>query len=268
MAERRKRKGTPVSGPARPWWMRSLLTAGWLLCLLALGGWGLDYANDPKTLPLKVIRINGEFSHLQPERLQQVVAKAIDGGFFSVDMARVRKAVVTLPWVAEASVRRVWPHTLVMEVREQVPVARWGSKRLVNAAGEVFPPDGVELTTPMPQLSGPPGSATEVVRFYAALQPQLSAAGLQLKRLRLDRRHDWVIDTDTGMTLILGHDDVETRLAQFLVAYPQLVSDPLQRPARVDMRYGHGFAVGWQDVRQLGGKPVEGKTNNSKRGNA
>lgn len=271
MARRQHKAAKPLarpSTPRRPWWMVSLLVAGWMLCLAAIGGWALDYVSDPGSLPLKVIRINGEFAHLQPERLQQEVARAIDGGFFSVDMNRVREAVMALPWVAETSVRRVWPHTLVIEVSEQVPVARWGAKRLVNAAGAVFSPDGVKLDQPLPRLAGPAGTAPQVVTFYTTLQSQLADAGLVLKSLRLDERRDWVVKTSAGMTLILGHQDVETRLVQFLTAYPQLVSDPLHKPARVDMRYGHGFAVAWRATSQLGKQTRDKKSNNSRRGNA
>jgi len=263
MAKRSSKQPVKQTTPQRPLWMLSLLVAGWMLCLAALAGWALDYVSDPKSLPLKVIHINGEFAHLQPERLQQVVAQEIDGGFFTVDMARVRQAVAALPWVAEASVRRVWPHTLVMEVSEQVPVASWGQKQLVNAKGEVFSPDGVQLEKNLPYLSGPAGSAPQVVSFYDELRRRLGAAGLQLEKLRLDERRDWVVKTHSGLTLILGHEDVDIRLSQFLTAYPLLVKDPLRQPARVDMRYGHGFAVGWQQSQQIGGKPE-----NNKRGNA
>jgi len=271
MASRPRKTVKAPARPAaarRPWWMLSLLVAGWMLCLAALGGWALDYASDPESLPLKVIRINGEFAHLQPERLQQEVARAIDGGFFSVDMSRVREAVMALPWVAETSVRRVWPHTLVIEVSEQVPVARWGARQLVNAAGEVFSPDGVKLDQPLPRLAGPADTAPQVVTFYTALQSRLAGTGLGLKSLRLDERRDWRVKMRDGMTLILGHQDVDTRLAQFLTAYPRLVSDPQHMPARVDMRYGHGFAVAWRSTQQVGKQPRDKKSNNSKRGNA
>lgn len=257
-------KAAPKAGQQRPVWMWSLLVTGWGLCLLALGGWVVDYTRDPANLPLKVIRINGEMVHLQPQRLQQVVAKSIDGGFFSVDMEQVRDAVKALSWVDQVSVRRVWPHTLVMDVTEQVAIARWGKHDLVNARGEVFAPDGVAMAAELLQLSGPQGSAPKVVAFYRELQAQLASAELQLSRLRLEQRRDWQLETTEGMTLVLASRDVAAQLSRFLSAYPALVADPARHAKRVDMRYGHGFAVRWQE-RELS---EQGEQETSKRGNA
>lgn len=259
-----KRKTTGRPAPARPAWMWSLLAAGWGLCLLALGGWVLDYARDPANLPLKVIRINGELVHLQPERLQRVVAAAVDGGFFSVDMNKVRDAVKDLSWVDQVSVRRVWPHTLVMDVSEQVAVARWGRDALVNARGEVFSPDGVAIEPGLVHLYGPDDSAQRVVSFQRELREQLAPLGLEPASLRLEKRRDWQVQTRDGLTLVMSSRQSAAQLRRFLAAYPVLAADPAKRAERVDMRYGHGFAVRWQE-RELSDK---GEQKTSKRGNA
>lgn len=262
--QQQRAKPTARTLQKRPVWMWSLLLAGWAMCVAALGGWVADYTSDPANLPLKVIRINGDLVHLQRDRLQRVVAEAIEGGFFGVDMAKVRSAVKALPWVDQVSVRRVYPHTLEMDVTEQVAIARWGSDQLVNARGEVFLPDGVAVDGDLLQLSGPEGSSVRVVAFCRELQARLAKAGLELTRLSLEQRRDWQLETRDGMTLVLAGHDVSAQLNRFLLAYPVLAADPVRRVERVDMRYGHGFAVRWQD-RELSGK---GEQETGKRGNA
>ena len=65
--------------------------------------------------------------------------------------------------------------------------------------------------------------------------------------MQLDERRHWWLRFDDGLTLSLGREDIEYRLAQFFRVYPSLIAEAVRRPERVDMRYAHGFAVRWQE---------------------
>ena len=52
-----------------------------------------------------------------------VVEKALSGNFFTADLKRVKEAVETLPWVASATVRRVFPDRLIVEVERRKALA-------------------------------------------------------------------------------------------------------------------------------------------------
>ena len=119
------------NAPARHSWLRpALLPVGVLLMLGSAGTWLATFVTDPYRLPLETIRITGELNHVDRAKLQQLVASAIDGGFFSVDMHKLREAAEQLPWIDKVSIRRVWPQTLVMDVTEQVPIGRWGDRNI------------------------------------------------------------------------------------------------------------------------------------------
>ena len=97
-----------------------LLWAGFAAVLL-LGGFAAhEYLGNPRNLPLQLIDVRGEFRHLDRANLERVVARSIDGGFFTADIQKIRRAVLGLPWVAEVGISRVWPDRLVMQVKEQV----------------------------------------------------------------------------------------------------------------------------------------------------
>ena len=53
-------------------------------------------------------------------------------------IAKAETLIEALPWVARVSVRRTWPDAVSLYITEQVPVARWNSQQLLNAAGQPF----------------------------------------------------------------------------------------------------------------------------------
>ena len=244
-----KRRAKPAGSPpvSRPY----LTWALSVLAVLALGGtgWALQrYAADPQQQPIRTIRVTGEFRHLDRTRIQQVVAEAIDGGFYTADMERIRAQVRAMPWVDQVSIRRVWPDTLVMDVVEQVPFARWGERALVNPQGGVFDADGVEPATGLVRLYGPDGTAPQVMAFFRWARPGMESAGLPIAALGIDARREWTLSTAQGIEINLGQRKASTRLARLVATAAGLNADPGRRAQRIDLRYEHGFAVRWQAV--------------------
>jgi len=241
-----KGRARQQAAPPRRSGLFSLLAAAFVL----LGGGALayDYLAQPGRLPLRVVEINGDFQQLEPQQVEQTVVEAIDGGFFGCDMQRLRGAVLGMPWVEDVSIRRVWPDKLRMTVTEQVPLARWGEDALINVSGQVFRPGSLKGFDGLVRLHGPQGSELRVVEFFQAAVPAARLRGLQVNEVELDDRRHWWIRFDAGLTVSLGRENIDHRLAQFFRVYPSLTADPARRPERVDMRYAHGFAVRWHEV--------------------
>lgn len=246
---------TPLQARGR--WLLPLLMLSVLAAAATGSAAAYQYLSQPGRLPLRVVEVKGEFRQLRSKQIQQRVVDAIDGGFFSCDMPRLRAALLAMPWVADVSIRRVWPDTLSMQVREEVPLARWGRASLINADAGVFTPDVLADFADLPRLSGPVGSESKVVGFYRVVAEAALTRELGIRALELDARRHWWMTFDGGLVLALGRDDVEHRLAQFLRVYPSLVAQPSRQPARIDMRYAHGFAVGWREPAG-GDAPAEG----------
>ena len=97
----RAKRAQPQPQPAP--WVRTLATS-LLASVVVIGllSWGVIRLMDPQVMPVRVVGVDGEIQHLQRTRLESAVAEAVDGGFFSVDLDRVRERVERLPWIESA----------------------------------------------------------------------------------------------------------------------------------------------------------------------
>jgi cell division protein FtsQ len=226
---------------------RARVTPLLLIVLIAtLVGWGVTRLLDPMIMPVRVVSVDGEIKYLDKQGLEQTVAQAVSGNFFTVDLVRIRNQIERLPWVESASVRRVWPDTLAVRVFEQVPLAYWGEDAMVNPQGEVFKPQRLPELPGLATLVGEAQRAERVTQGYLKMRTLLQTAGLELKRLRVDARQSWRIETATGLLLDLGRRDVMPRLSRFVQLYPLLKDQVEFTPQRVDLRYTNGFSIYWQ----------------------
>ncbi|MBK1693661.1 cell division protein FtsQ [Chromatium weissei] len=209
---------------------------------LSVGGW-LFKDWEPQLLPIRVIEVKGELHHYSSELLQKTLTARLHGGLLTVNLLDLKAAAEDLSWVGRASLRRIWPDRLQVEVEEYRPLARWNQDSLVTAAGIVFKqgtgiaPDGLAL------LEGDEKRASEVVARYQAWREMLRPIDHAIAVLSVDSRGDWQVELAKGTRLRLGTDTVEERFARFVASAPQL--EAAGHPLRVDLRYRNGFAVKW-----------------------
>lgn len=215
------------------------------IVVLSLFGWSLVTLSNPETLPIKMVRAQGTFSHVTEVMLQQAVGQ-VSGGYFNVDVTQVQHAVETLPWVAQASVRRVWPDSLAISVKEQQAVAYWTDKGLINTSGELFSPDKLSYPKGLPYFEGPEGMSGMVTQYFEDAQQRLTPLGLQVTKVLLDSRRALVLQINNEIELILGKEQKSARLERFVRVYPKVLSDKIGNIARIDLRYPHGMTVEWK----------------------
>lgn len=212
-----------------------------------------EYLSNPRNMPVRTMLIKGKFRHLDRDNLRLVMSKAIDGGFFTADIQRIRQAGLSLPWVDDVSITRVWPDKLIMAVSEQEPVARWGEKALVNDRGQVFYPVKPMHKWPELRLSGMDEKAPQVLAFHAQMKAAFAARKLHIGALLLDDRAEWIIDLNNDLRIVLGRQDAQEKLLRFLALYEEISGKEL-KPKRVDLRYEQGFAVDWQEQNSASGQ--------------
>ena len=219
-----------------------------LLGTLVGGSWGISRLADPNTLPLRVVRIDGDFRYLDRKALEKAVTGRVRGGFFTVDVNAVRREALKLAWVDRVRVRRVWPDTLSIFITEQVPLARWGKRRLVNPEGRIFEPESGVLPPGLPVLWGPDEAAPLVTSGYLALQQVCEGRELRIVALRRSARGSWRLSFSDGLVVKLGKKDVERRLARFVRLYPSLLARGAGPLKLIDLRYANGFAARWANA--------------------
>lgn len=235
---------TPEAAPVAPRRMPRMVLLGALVIVVgSMTSLALERFTIRDPFPLRAIRFDGDLGHVREQDLQGVVSAELDGGLLLVDVARLRQAVEALPWVASASVRRVWPDALRITVTEQVPVAQWNEAGLLNGEAEVFRPES--RPDGLPALAGPTGSEREVLTAWRWLTTRLAGIGERVTAVRLDARRAWTVELAGGTTLVLGRAHTESRIERLIDTWTRL--DMAGRTPRViDLRYPNGYAVRWQ----------------------
>lgn len=221
----------------------NLLIAAAVLAVLAVVG--MRVARLPQ-FAVTEVQVNGRLDHVTADQLSAVARKAVQGTFFTLDIAGARSQFEKLPWVRKVEVRRQWPRRLELEVEEHVALARWGDSALVNTHGEVF-----EAATDqtLPLFVGPYEQADEMARQYRRFTAQLAPIERSVTRVKLSARAAWQVRLDDGLTLELGRTDMDARLERFVLVYDRTIGRMPPSVAQVDLRYANGFAVRMPEAR-------------------
>lgn len=243
---RQTRRGASRPQPRRPFPLRGLGQGVLWLSLLGMIAWGIVYLADPQTLPMRKVSVDGQFTHITKQRLHEAVAACVTGGFFSVDLEAIQLATERLPWVAEASVHRIWPDSLRIQIKEQVALARWGKDALVSVKGKVFVPPKESFPKGLPELNGPSGSGRLLATRLKRVRAQLKSLNLRVTQLTMGERRDWHVVFENGIELVLGRGHSTERLTRFRQVYARLLQFYREDIKRIDMRYTNGFAVTWR----------------------
>jgi cell division protein FtsQ len=238
---RRRPERPALSIPAVPW--RAVAAAVAAVAILA-GGYTLTVWVLNR--PIETIVINGAFQRVSPIQLEAMVEPYAHSGFLEVDLGATRRDLVALPWVASAEVRRKWPGTLEIRISEEKPIACWGERGLLNAAGEVFLPDADHVPAELPRLHGPSGSEAEVTARFFAVQEQLEHRGMSAIGMTLDERGAWTFRLASGVEVRLGANGVDERIGRFFHVLDSTLAHLAGEVDYVDMRYPNGFAIGWK----------------------
>lgn len=109
--------------------------------------------------------------------LLKALAVHRDSPIFGVDLEAARERVQALPWVREASVRRVLPGTIIVEITERRPLAIWQHDRkfaLIDDEGVTIQRDDVSNFRSLMVVVGEdaPANAAALVQMLAT-QPEL-----------------------------------------------------------------------------------------------
>lgn len=227
-------------------WLTTIVYIVIFACLIILTCWLWFKITNPRTLPFKHVKIVGNYNHIRPDVIKAVVRENLSGGFFSFRVNKLKKQLFSLPWVASVSFRRIWPDTLVITIQEQKAIARWGTSQIVNDNGEIFTPSKQSIPMQLPLLLGPSSSKNEILDEFHRFSQLLSFINLTIVQLELNNRQAWQVRLSNGIKLVLGRNDVDKRVANFVRLYPKVIGKRWQQVDYVDLRYQDGLAVRWK----------------------
>src|SRR5438552_5349570 len=198
--------------------------------------------------PMREVQVKTALHKTTKIEIEVAIQSRIGGNFFATSPAELRLGLEKLPWVRRASVRKVWPDRVELELEEHVALARWGDDALINIYGEKFPGKTSQV---LPLFVGPAGSEREVASRYARFAELAAPLGSPLERVVLTPRFAWQLRLASGLNIMLGRDadSAELRLARFVAAYPETLGRIARRHAYVDLRYANGFALRAPELR-------------------
>jgi len=215
--------------------------AGQVNELLALSGFSIQD-----------VRVTGR-AHTQKDELLQAVGVKRDDPIFGFDTETARQRIERLGWVETATVTRLLPDTIRIEITEREPFALWqrgGELSLIDASGRPITDDGVQDFAHLPFIVGfgAPRAAPELLKLMRAEQPQL------LQRVRAfvrvgDRR--WNLRLENGVDVKLPETGVSAALATLVaqdskhrILSRDIVSVDLRLPDRVSVELTETAASG------------------------
>jgi len=152
-------------------------------------------------------------THTDPDDLNRQLGVALGQPLLAVDTAAAKVRIEQLPWVDQASVRRMLPETIQVHLRERQPLALWqraGSLVLIDRTGAVIDApvsaaDGWMGPDRLRVLVGPeaPRHAAQLF-IQLSIEPDLWERVIAATRVG-DRR--WTIHLDNQIDVLLPEGD-------------------------------------------------------------
>ncbi len=162
---------------------------------------------------------------------------------FSVDLDRARENLLRLDWIADATVTRILPDRVHVELIERRPFAVWqrgGRLAVIDVQGRPITENGVEAYGHLPLVVGH-GAAREAESFtqLVAAWPELQARVRAYVRVG-DRR--WNLRLENGVDVLLPEVGVSEALAE-LVAIDETQRVLARDIEAIDVRLPDRFTV-------------------------
>jgi len=228
--------------PASLRWHKSY-NWGFLMMPLLLAGIYLSQSHQ--ILPIRNIQLQGSFENLDQREIELALQGYIGQGFFSLDIHQLQQALKSRSWTESVSVRRIWPDSLRVVVRERKPVARWDAEHLLSDSASIYLADSADYSH-LPLVHADNHPPTSVLRQFYYLQTRFEAVDERLVTLHVDSRGAVDIELINGLQIKLGRVDIDHKIDRLVNIYLQQILPRREQIERLDLRYSNGFAVAWK----------------------
>ena len=222
--------------------------------LLMTGVVLVDQLLRPGRFTIERMDIHGSSAQVDAQTVERTAWLALIGNYFTADLEKIENALVRLPGVYQAAVRRHWPDTLEISITEAGAIALWYATNGSASESQDYvnlPP--ASTITLQPVLRSPTADRHTVIDAFLYLVSSLSPFGLEVKSLSVNEVGDWVVvlqsvtlQIPVELEIVVGKGDPVRKVDQFAAVFDSFLQDRLPDIERVDMRYDSGFAVQWR----------------------
>lgn len=160
------------------------------------------------------ILVVGRKNTAPEELLAQLGIRAGDP-LFGVSIADGQEKIADIPWVAETTVARRLPDTIVVTVRERAPAALWQYRKklsLIDTEGHVLSENNLDSWRHLPLVVGE-HAPQDVAKLLGLLHAEPEIADQLAAAIRIGNRR-WDLRLKSGVLVRLPENDVEFALRQ------------------------------------------------------
>ena len=222
--------------------------------LLMTGVVLVDQLMRPGRFTIERIDVHSSSARVDARMVERTAWLALIGNYFTADLEEIESALVRLPGVYQAAVRRHWPDTLEVSITEAGAIALWyatdGSALEVQDYVNLPPDSNITL---QPVLRSPTADRHTVIDAFLDLVSGLTPLGLEVRNLSVNEAGNWMVvlqsaslQTPAELEIVVGRGDPVRKVDQFAVVFDSFLQDRLADIERVDMRYDSGFAIQWR----------------------
>ncbi len=211
-----------------------------VLILLALNSRTL--LNDINQQRIEFVVIEGNLNMITERDIKTAVFDFINQSMVAIDLLAIQHALEQNAWINNVSLRRKWPDTLIINVTEEVAIAKWGDSQLLNQEAALFLPSTIPQFN-LAKLSGPEGTEKKVMQQYQIFNQLLFSKNLRITSLNLNSRGAWFMQLGNEIEVAVGSRQAVERVRRFAAVYESLFAGEINSIESFDLRYEDGIAV-------------------------
>ena len=192
------------------------------------------------------VLINGEFNYLSERDVIDLIDENVQTGFLTLNLPDLNRKIVEQDWIRSSSIRRSWPATLIVNIEEEIPVARWGEQQILNNVGDYIDVINKDSVSHLPVIFSQAGDTKEIIKIYQLISELLGPVGLRIDEVESDNAGSWTLTVLSDIKIILGRDQLVEKLQRLQSVWLAELSSQEKNINVIDLRYPNGLAVKWK----------------------
>lgn len=223
----------------------SLLVVVGVGALGSAGFYSIQVGQDFLNRPIAEVKINSTFHFVAEDTVNLLVEQMIGGSFVGENIDDIKAKLQMMPWIDSVNLVRQWPDRLVVNVKEQTPIARWADDSFINVRGELINIVDNDSLAHLSKLSGEKKEAQNIMQQYAVLASVFQTYGVSIHLLEKDRRGVWQLRLSNDWLVVLGRGDVFAKVQRLTHLLDKQLLEITAEIKVVDIRYSNGLAIEW-----------------------
>lgn len=187
-------------------------------------------------LRVENIDVNGR-NRISRQELLEALDIHKDDPILGIDLAATQERLETISWVRSASIERILPNTIKVNLIEREPMALWqidNRLMLIDYMGEILTLENLHLYKEYPLIVGPgaPKAAPEILLYLEKL-PKIKD---KLYALSYVGQRRWNLHLKNGMIVKLPEDNIKEHLYKLkkLINQDHILEKQIKT---IDLRY-------------------------------